>query len=172
MSEPINYATPYTPRQPKFGRGLMGWLLFVALAAVLFVWLRQSNTATVPVPLSTVYREVSRGNVNRIFIDGDDLTGNFTRPVVVRSRGVTVFRCGLPPGLSGNWSFVQWLMDNSSGAEVNVEPHSSLVENIILPLIPWLLILAFIWFFVFRQLRRGNSLQAPMRVVVVDPEQK
>jgi len=27
--------------------------------------------------------------------------------------------------------------------------------NILLPLVPWLLILAFIWFFVFRQLRNS-----------------
>ena len=32
-------------RQPDVGRGLLGWLLFVAVAAILFVWLKNSSPA-------------------------------------------------------------------------------------------------------------------------------
>ena len=47
---------------------------------------------------------------------------------------------------------------------------NNLLLNILVPLIPWLLIFFFIWFFVFRVLRRAQTTPAePMRVIVVNP---
>ena len=36
--------------------------------------------------------------------------------------------------------------------------------------VTWLLILAFIWFFVFRQLRKNAAARTPMPVIIVNPE--
>src|SRR5207247_1206744 len=40
---------------------------------------------------------------------------------------------------------------------VKVENNTNLILQVLLPLIPWLLIFGFIWFFVFRQLRNSAS---------------
>ena len=40
-------------------------------------------------------------------------------------------------------------------------PASDWIHNILLPVSPWLLIFGFIWFFVFRQLRKGGVFTAP-----------
>src|SRR5436853_7182689 len=52
-------------------------------------------------------------------------------------------------------TWVWWLSLQSNIASLRAEDNANLVVNILVPLIPWLLILAFIWFFVFRQLRNS-----------------
>lgn len=69
------------------------------------------------------------------------------------SSSVT-FSVTLPQGVTESWAFVQWVLDNRRDAQVTVDNNSSLLVNILVPLIPWLLIFGFIWFFVFRVLRR------------------
>ena len=53
--------------------------LFVALAALLFVWLKQSNNQTQTIPLSAFWQQVKATppNIERIVIDGDEVSGSF-----------------------------------------------------------------------------------------------
>ena|SRR5258706_2128578 len=172
MTDPVNYAGPHTHKPRRFGRGLIGWILFVGLAVLLFFGLNQSSGNFSTIPLSSFYSQVRGSNISRIAIDGDEITGVLIKPTPVGGITVTAFRTSLPPGLSGSWSFVQWLMESSPGLEVRVEPTNNLVVNFILPFIPWLLILLFIWFFVFRHLRSQSAQRQPMPVVIVNPESK
>jgi ATP-dependent Zn protease len=123
------------------------------------------------VPLSTLYAEIHKGNVARVVVDGDELVVTFRTNTIINGMTANAFRTALPPGMSGSWGFMQWLLDNS-GAEVRIEPVNNLLVNLFLPLVPWLLILGFIWFFVFRQFRNvARTRQQPMRVVVVNQEE-
>src|SRR4051812_38056503 len=142
----------------KFGRGLMGWLLFVALAALLFVWLKQSNSGTTTIPLSAMWQQVETTppNIEKIVIDGDEVTGVFKNAVMVETRSVKNFRTALPGATASNWQFTSDLLKAlKNTASVQAEPTNNILVNILLPLVPWLLILGFIWFFVFRQLRNS-----------------
>jgi hypothetical protein len=82
----------------KFGRGLMGWLLFVALAILMFVWLKQSNNATVQIPLSALWQQIhaTPPNVEAIVIDGNEVTGKLKNPVMIGTQSVKGFRTALP----------------------------------------------------------------------------
>jgi preprotein translocase subunit YajC len=54
-----------------------------------------------------------------------------------------------------------------------VETSANLLVNVLLPLVPWFLIFAFIWFFVFRQLRRAQPGEPkPAPVYIVTPENR
>ena len=83
LKEAMRWRAP--AKRNKFLSGILGWLIFVAVAALLFVWQKQSTPPARP---------------------------------------------------------------NSSAP-----PPANFMENILLPLLPWLLILGCIWFFVFRNLR-------------------
>src|SRR6185312_9798866 len=79
----------------KFGRGLMGWLLFVALAALLFVWLKQSNSQTQTIPMSSFWQQVKATppNIEKIVIDGEEVSGVLKNPITVGTQaGVKQFR--------------------------------------------------------------------------------
>ena len=157
---PLQYATPAPqPRAPR--RHLFGWVLFLGLAVMLFLLLNRRSTATSnirQVPLSEFTTRLERNEVTRIVVESDALTGDYL-PANAKAAGSLPqpFRTPLPPATGESWPFLQWLLEHRGTAEVTVRNQSSLVVNILLPIIPWLLIFAFIWFFVFRQLRKSAA---------------
>ena len=140
----------------KFGRGLMGWLLFVALAALLFVWLKQQNPGAVTIPLNSFMQQVESAKIEKLVIDGNEVTGKLKSEELINGQKVTNFRTYLPDGTAQNWQFTDTIIQKTGKTtEIRAEPTNNILINFVLPFIPWLLILAFIWFFVFRQLRNS-----------------
>jgi ATP-dependent Zn protease len=156
----------------SFGKGVFGWALFIGLAVMLFVLLKTSQSSTAEVALSDLTMQLERENVRDISIDKDELTGEFLTPPSF-TNGMTRFRTSLPEGLGSQWSFVQWMIDHRGQARVSATHTQSLLTQMILPFIPWLLIFGFVWFFIFRQLRiKSTQRCAPMPVVIVDPNRE
>lgn len=168
---PLPYASPGAG--PQHGsRKWIGWVLFGGIAVVLFMImaLGQQSPARSTIPLSDLSDQLEKGNVKRVIVDGDELTGTLTSPRLINGQRITAFRTYLPTGSGGSWTFAQWLLANRNGAQVAAVPNNGILVNLVLPFIPWLLILVFIWFFVFRQLRRQNDRREPIKVVIVNPE--
>ncbi|HSU67412.1 MAG TPA: ATP-dependent zinc metalloprotease FtsH, partial [Tepidisphaeraceae bacterium] len=142
----------------KFGRGLLGWLLFVAVAALLFVWLKQASPGPTTISLGEFWQKVEAANspIKSIVIDENELTGDFKTEQVFGPQRVTHFRVNLPVGTVSQWEFTRDVLTKlNTTTDIKAEPTNNILMNIILPLVPWVLILAFIWFFVFRQLRNS-----------------
>jgi len=173
----MNYASPGTtrpPRTPSFARGIFGWVLFIGLTVMLFVVLQGKRQPSFEIPLSELTTELSNGNVREVVVDGDTLRGHFVKSPANRpsASAVGAFRVELPPTMSQSWSFLQWLLDHRMDAEVRVENNQNLLVNLLLPLVPWLLIFLFVWFFVFRQLRKASTQPRPTPVYIINPENK
>jgi ATP-dependent Zn protease len=152
----------------QLSRGLLGWLIFVGVAAVLFAFLRQAHSNDTPITLSDFYAELKAGNVAKVGIDDDSINGSFRTAVNTGGRPVLSFRANLPPGASG--VITRMVLEASPPVVVQSAPTNAVLTNVILPFIPWLLILLFIWFFVFRNLRRNAAQGVPTPVVIVNPE--
>ena len=147
-------AYPAPPHQRRW----LGWFLFLALVVFLFILLSRKGQLHYALPLSEFMTRMEAGEVVSVALGDNELTGRLSTPQTTRGGQTTYhFRTDLPPGLSSDWSFVQWLLEHRGRAEVSVSRTSGLVTNILVPLIPWLLIFGFIWFFVFRQLRRASQ---------------
>jgi hypothetical protein len=52
LKEALRWQAAQKRRKMRFGRGLFGWLLFVTIAALVFVWLRVPAPGSVPPPVS------------------------------------------------------------------------------------------------------------------------
>ena len=171
----------------RFGRGLMGWVLFIGLAIMLFMLLNQGPRGAKSLAWSEFYRVLDpqgttalpgtaataaqpqqpktgpavsaapaqRPTVERIDIDGAELSGKFAGKTQIAGQTYENFKVQLPPEVASNWLFHQWLLTHCGDAKVEIKSNNSYVMNIILPVVPWLLIFAFIWFFVFRQIRNS-----------------
>jgi cell division protease FtsH len=171
----INYASPGAMRPPRrFTKGVFGWVLFIGLAVMIFIVLQGNRQPSFEIPLSELTTELSNGNVREVVIDGDTLRGHFVKPPASRpsASAAMAFRVELPPTTGQSWSFLQWLLDHRMDAEVRVENNPNLLVNLLLPLVPWILVFGFIWFFVFRQLRKASTQPKPMPVYIIDPEKK
>lgn len=163
---PLDYAAPHSQPPPvRRSRGLIGWLIFVGLAVVLFAFLRQSRPQINTISLSDFYAQMKSGNVATVAIDEDTVEGRFRTPANVGSTPILKFRTYMPPGSTG--FLTQMLLESSPPIIVETEPTNGFVSNFLLPFIPWILILGFIWFIVSRNSRRERP---PMPVIIVNPE--
>jgi ATP-dependent Zn protease len=153
--QPLHYLgqTPAPPpRRLRLG-GSFGWVLLIGIAVMLFMLLSTKNRTYKTLPLSEFKARLEAKEVESASIEGDEIAGTLANG----PAGVE-FRTPLPPGLSGNWDFIRWLLERAGPhTVVQVRSQNNYVVNILLPLIPWVLIFGFIWFFVFRQLRRAGG---------------
>ena len=142
----------------RFGRGLFGWVLFIGLAVMLFIVLQSNKKSASDVTMSELETQANNNNVAELVIDNETVRGKFKNPQQIGTNpSATMFRCEVPAGqISSPW-YMDWVqkMARTSGATLKAENNQNLLVNLLLPLVPWLLIFAFIWFFVFRQLRNS-----------------
>src|SRR5690348_7445238 len=81
---------PVTNGGLKFGRGLFGWILFIALAIMLFMLLSKTQTAYTPITLSDFYDGLKNDKVSEITIEGDRVLGKFREPQGLGEHGAQV----------------------------------------------------------------------------------
>jgi cell division protease FtsH len=142
----------------RVGRGLLGWVLFIGLAIMLFMLINRQGKNYQAIPVSVFEADLSGGLVKSLVIDGDTVTGEFNTKTTVPGSSVPVtnFQVTYPTGtFSGGSNTLQHILDKSNGATVDARNDNNLLLTLVLPLVPWLLIFGFIWFFVFRQLRNS-----------------
>ncbi len=138
----------------RYGRGLFGWVLFVVLAIMLITLLQMKGKPT-QIALSEFSQRLTQNLVQSVVVEGDELEGTFRTFQVIGGAQVQYFRTSIPAGATSQWQFTQWLLEHAGNAEVKAENNQNILINMLVPLIPWLLIFGFIWFFVFRQLRNS-----------------
>ncbi|HWE97532.1 MAG TPA: ATP-dependent zinc metalloprotease FtsH [Tepidisphaeraceae bacterium] len=158
-----------TPKRPRpglpsggirFQRGLFGWILFVALAIMLFSYVNGKGHEYTSIPFSEFLTNMRAGKVQSLTVEGDNLTGKFNEPIVISGlKGgptkIQKFQTDAPANTLNQWQFVEWLDKNRGTATVEVVNTNNILMQVIVPLVPWILIFGFVWFFVFRQLRNS-----------------
>ena len=148
-------------------------MVFVIVVCVALTILQEARGQSGPrttVPLSFFEEQLAADNVKWVDIGRDQLDGELRSVRTTDGASVSAFRTSLPEGTTSGWHFSAWLLERRRNAVVGVNNQSNLLVNILVPLIPWLLIFGFLWFFVFRQLRKGqkNNPKEPLRVFVVN----
>ena len=122
---------------------------------MLFVLLRQQSGPAYDLSLSEFATEYGNYNVKSVLVEGDEIHGEFiTAPK--HSNGLLRFRTILPQGTGGQWEFMRWLLDHRRNPVVRASNNQNLLYQFVLPLVPWLLIFGFVWFFIFRRLRNAR----------------
>ncbi len=133
-----------------------------------FLLMNQRRSPYDVLPLSDFRQLLQEQAVVKVTIEGDSLYGQL---LPSNRTGVVNFKTELPQGTSSSWQFTQWLLDNRGSAVIEVRNNTNLLIQVLLPLVPWVLIFGFIWFFVFRKLKRGEMRYEPMRGIVTEHEQ-
>ncbi len=136
----------------RVSRGIFGWIVFIGFALILVYLLSNQMGNVKEMRLSAFETHLENGNVQELVIKDDLLVGKLKKPDVsldnAREFEVRVRREYLEVLYPKLRKYVDDYWDDTS---------SSMFWTAIFPLIPWLLILAFIWFFVFRQLRQAGG---------------
>jgi cell division protease FtsH len=136
----------------RFRSGLVGWLLFIALAVS---WSCSCSGPQCPCrhPTSEFWRVFHEDKVVELKVEGDDVTGKLVKDTRVAVGGgaqqnVTEFKSQFPMGFMAQSGFLELLKANKP-TRISAEEKNNFWISMFLPLIPWILIFGFIWFFVF-----------------------
>jgi cell division protease FtsH len=141
-------------------RNLIGWVAFIAIAVSLFVLLNKGNTQYATIALSDFHNALRSDSVGVVEVGNDQLKGELKTPLDMGHGKVSKFQVTLPAGTTNGWNFMNWLLENRQTAKVYAT-REAIWLDLLLPLIPWVVIFGFIWFFVFRNLRKGGSVLPP-----------
>ena len=150
---------------PRFNRGLMGWVVMVVGAVLVFWVLTMQKDPSTEVPLNFVRQQAvavegeEAGNLKKITFTGNSLTGEFREAVAHPTKGDTVkvekFFAAVPQGMTSDPDFLQYFEQADPTTTIAAKPGNSLLVQVLIGLVPWLLILGFLWFFVFRPMRNA-----------------
>jgi cell division protease FtsH len=141
-----------------FGRGLLGWVLLIALAIMVLILFNRQRATYTSISLDEFLTRLDQGKVKALTSETDEITGEFVDKESIKDikDPVEYFRTPVP----SNWNdFTAYVYQHGNNGKVStkidVDPQNNLILQFVLPLIPWLLIFGFVWFFVFRQLRNS-----------------
>jgi cell division protease FtsH len=143
-----------------FGKGVLGWVIFIALALLIVYMVTNTRTSRTRIGESEMFSHLDK--VLSLEIGADEINGQFSQELPLSDVNgipakVTAFNVLLSPGESSDFRFHDFLRSaNPNMAFRNVNDQNFLLQ-ILLPFVPWLLVLAFLYVVIFRQLRNGGG---------------
>ena len=145
---------PQPPRM-RMSRGVMSWIGFVLIALMIVMVVTQSYAPPKSISINQFWNEAKAGSYQKIVIGDDDITGEYTGGAQGQPTGQGAknkFRVEYNT-ITRLPELEEKLRKVCPSTEILYKPSNQPMINMLLGIIPWLLIFAFIWFFVFRQLR-------------------
>ncbi len=137
----------------RMSRGVFGWVVFILISLTLVMVVMQGYTERQPLRYDQFLMEMRSGNIRSVVIKEDKITGELAE---VRGQGQPKeFEVGIIPGRTDLSELGKDL--DKYGVEFKFDPSGGMLFHLLLTFVPWLLIIAFIWFFVFRQFRGAGG---------------
>ncbi len=153
---------PSDPKQPgppnvRVSRNMFSWLLLLGLALVLVALLKSSITTPDKLNISDFEKLVKNKEITSLTVKAEEgvIEGERTLTDGDSVDANPRFRV-LYPIEAIDRDFLVWLTTNLPDAQIEAEKPSQFLM-LLINMLPWILIFAFIWFFVFRQIRSANG---------------
>ncbi|HOB76071.1 MAG TPA: ATP-dependent zinc metalloprotease FtsH [Phycisphaerae bacterium] len=132
-------------------RGVLGWVVFILFSLMLVMVVMQNLNKEQVFRYDEFLAHLDDGQIKRVVIREDAIVGELKGPAQSQGQNLN-FKVELLPGSN----FDRGVLANKlyeKGVEVRFDNSSNYLINILISFIPWLLVFAFIWFIVLRQLR-------------------
>ena len=151
--DPNNPPGPGTRMPP---RGMLSWLVFMAVALVLVVMLTKGMQPAKRLSITEFENLVANNQVEELSLkDSTTVTGKRKRTERDGPDAVVEFEVLYLPSMLDH----EWLTQKRKqlpGVEIKALPPSYWLQAIV-ALLPWVFIILFLWFFVFRQIRAAGG---------------
>ncbi len=146
----------------RFGRGVFAWVIIIVVVLSLFALVKYNDgPKSREVSLGQFEEQLAKGNVQELKISNTDVIGQFKSAIDIgEPTTVDQFRAVFPIGYFNNSTQgVDRLRELviKGGGSIKAENNNDLFLSLFVPLIPWILIIAFLYFFLFRQLRSASG---------------
>ncbi|MCK4628523.1 MAG: ATP-dependent zinc metalloprotease FtsH, partial [Sedimentisphaerales bacterium] len=138
----------------KRPRNMFGWLLIILFGVMMFSMMTDMGLHTEKIPYSEFEKRVQNGEVSEVTISGDHLTGEMKDEAMVgkdpkeKKKFEVVLLSPEPKGLTD--------LLRKNGVLFKYE-HPSTFVQILVSLLPWVLLIGIMYFFIFRQFRGAGG---------------
>ncbi|MFA5863264.1 MAG: ATP-dependent zinc metalloprotease FtsH [Phycisphaerae bacterium] len=138
----------------KFSRGGLSWLIFLGLALAMIALLSKNYPKPATLTIDQFYTNLDNANISELVVKDDTVLGKLKTPTGQKTGTPKDFEVYFSARMIDS-SFIKELTAQcrKTGTSLRVENTDNIFIQVLLPLVPWLVIFGFIWFFVFRQLR-------------------
>lgn len=142
------------PPRFRMSRGAMSWLGFVLIALMIATVVSQQYSPPITISITEFWDRAANNDFAEIVLGDNEIRGVFKETAQ-----------GLPHGQEPNLRFkVNYRIDRVNEIEsrlreicprtkITYESSNSPYMQFLISVVPWVLIIAFFWFFIFRQLR-------------------
>jgi len=135
----------------RMSRGVFGWMAFILCTLLLVMVVMQNTEHPAKLTLKQFDKHMKDDNIVRATIQDGKILGELR--VVRGVNEKKEFEVTIPAGGDVQMEFYRELQQYCPSAEIEAEIQDTTLMNLLITLIPWILIFAFLWFFIFRQLR-------------------
>ncbi|MBI9018950.1 MAG: ATP-dependent zinc metalloprotease FtsH [Phycisphaerae bacterium] len=132
--------------------GMFHWIILGLLVVMFFMMLKGGNSREISYTAFENY--VIQGQVESVIISVDLIEGKLKPEALEQGKDIPEnFTAQISPGMGEDPEFRKFLRENS----VELDYANDKLSPLLYTLIPWILIFAFMYFFVFRQMRGGGG---------------
>jgi cell division protease FtsH len=140
-----------TPPPIRMNRSVFGWLMVLVVAVLLFVVFSNQNPAK-PAKWGEVVALIEANNVESIVVKDDRIVVTVVESMPNRPQSGQFY---YPLSGASKEAYVSELMEIAPDLLAEDPPSTMLL--VLLNLLPWLLVLGLIWFFIFRAVRGSGG---------------
>ncbi|MCZ6684319.1 MAG: ATP-dependent zinc metalloprotease FtsH [Planctomycetota bacterium] len=148
-----NQKKPTKPPPPKMrmSRGVLSWIGFAMVALMIAMVVKGNLTPQESMDISTFWVELEEGKFEKVTLRGDSIDGKYKPEHIAKGKSGE-FTCKYP--CQNEFPTVEAKIRAADpNIKVSYVPSSTPMINMLINIVPWILIFAFIWFVVIRQLR-------------------
>jgi cell division protease FtsH len=147
---------PPPPGKPRMPRGVLSWIGFILIALMILALINDGFRSPKRLSIGEFWSYVEDGKVAKIIITDNAIRG-MLKPDGSTGPGQIAqarFEVKYPPGAIQQELIDKLLaLSSQKGFELEYDETSGLYVQLLFSIFPWLLIILFFWFFIFRQLR-------------------
>ena len=136
-------------------RGALSWVIIFGLALMFLILLNQNRSNATKITIDVFWKHVENHKVESIVIKETTITGLLKD--IPPDAQTKEFVCNYPNPALNFEVFRTSIKAIDHEIKVEYKPDNNMLMNVLISMIPWLLLLAFIWFIVFRQLRQSGG---------------
>ncbi|MGN6370923.1 MAG: ATP-dependent zinc metalloprotease FtsH [Phycisphaerae bacterium] len=144
----------------RFSRSMLGWILILSIAVLLFVVFHNKEGQTKDVPYSTFKTHLDQGHIVSVVVkDGETIEAKMKKEVPSEPiLSDTTLICHVPPtAMDGYFWNLLSKESEQNGATFDSKASNGIFWGLVLNLTPYLLIFVLIWFFFLRQIRSAGG---------------
>jgi cell division protease FtsH len=149
------------PRPPvRMSRGLFSWLIILGLGLMFLLMLNQSMHRAQKLTISQFWTYIGDGDIQKVVVKNDGITGEFY-PDRVPANGTVGVRqfeveyLGVVDKIEDIRKDIQ--LKSKQPVEFGSQANNNVLINLLMAFIPWALLIALVWFLLFRQLRQSGG---------------